>query len=231
MVGTTLQPTRRRVVVIGLGCFGASVAHALAELGHEVTAIDRDPRRVDELSEVVTLAVAGDGTDEELLRTRRVERSDVAIVAQGSAIEASLLAPVVLKRLGVPWVVARATNALHGEVLRRAGADCLIYPERDAGRRLAHPRSAPRVEDYLSLTLTSGVASFPAEANLVDRSFGEVQAACGTRVGFVAIKRAGQLVFAPGRDEPIQPGDALVVIGPDADIEAFVEAGWPPGQP
>jgi trk system potassium uptake protein TrkA len=220
-----------RVTVIGLGRFGRSVAGSLAELGYEVTAIDLDERRVEEASEVVSLATQGDGTDEDLLRSLQVERSDVAIVAQGSQIEASVLAPLILKRLGVPWVVAKATNELHGEVLRRVGADRVIYPERDAGIRLAHTLAVPRVDDYISISPTSGVAKFLAPPNLVGRTLAEVQRSCGAQLGIVAVKRGQYLITTPALDEKIQDRDVLVVIGPDPEIEAFVESGQPESRP
>jgi trk system potassium uptake protein TrkA len=224
------RPTHLRVTVIGLGRFGRSVARSLTELGHHVTAIDRDQEQVDRASEFVSLAVQGDGTDEDLLRSINVERSDVAVVAQGSAIEASMLAPVMLKRLGVPWVVAKAMNELHGEVLLRVGADRVIYPERDAGVRLSHLLTVPRVDDYLSLTGSSGIATFTAGANLAGRTLADVRTTSGTQVGFVAIKRDQQIVQAPSPNERIRLQDELVLIGTDAEIEAFVGGGPLPGR-
>jgi trk system potassium uptake protein TrkA len=219
------QTQERRVTVIGLGRFGRSVVRTLYELGYEVTAIDRDEHRVEEASDFVALATQGDGSDEDLLRSLQVERSAVAIVAQGSHLESSVLATLVLKRLGVPYVVAKANTALHGEVLRRVGADRVIFPERDAGVRLAHTLEVPSVDDYIALSPTSGVAMFTAPPNLIDRTLADVHAICGAQLSVLALKRGQLLTTSPSLDERIQEGDVLVVIGPDAAIEAFVEAG------
>lgn len=217
--------TVRRVTVIGLGRFGRGVARTLYELGYEVTAVDIDERQVEEASDFVSLATQGDGADEELLRSLQVDRSDVAIVAQGTQLETSVLATLVAKRLGVPWVVAKATNELHGEVLRRVGADRVIFPERDAGVRLAHTLAVPGVDDYISLSPTSGVAKFFAASNLVGRTLADVYAACGAQLSVVALKRGRLLTMSPSLEERIELRDELVVIGPDDEIEAFVEAG------
>ncbi|MDQ3695366.1 MAG: TrkA family potassium uptake protein [Chloroflexota bacterium] len=225
------EKTVLRVTVIGLGRFGRSVARALSDIGYEVTAIDLDERRVEEASEFVSLATQGDGTDEDLLRSLQVERSDVGIVAQGSQIETSVLAPLVLKRLGVPFVVAKATSELHGEVLRRIGVDRVIFPERDAGVRLAHTLAVPRVDDYLSLSPTSGIAKFAAPPNLIGRTLAEAQAACGARISVVALKRGRFLITTPSLEERIQERDELVVIGPDPEIEAFVDVELPGSRP
>lgn len=215
----------RRVTVIGLGRFGRSVARTLYELGYEVTAIDIDERQVQEASDYVALATQGDGTDDELLRSLQVDRSAVAIVAQGSQLESSVLATLALKQLGVPWVVAKATNARHGEVLRRVGADRVIFPERDAGVRLAHTLGVPRVDDYITLSPTSGIAKFTVPPNLVGRTLGDVHGMCGAHLAVLALKRDRLLTTTPVLHEQIQDGDELVVIGPDTAIEAFVEAG------
>jgi trk system potassium uptake protein TrkA len=215
----------RRVVVIGLGRFGQSVARTLHELRYEVTAIDVDERAVEEVSGFVALAAQGDGTDEAVLRSLQVEQSDVAVVAQGSELETSVLATLVLKQIGVPWVVAKATTQQRGEVLRRVGADRVIFPERDAGIRLAHTLGVPRIDDYISLSPSSGVAKFAAPANMVGRTLADVHAICGANLSTLAIKRGRHLITTPSLSERIEPGDQLVFAGPDAEIEAFVEAG------
>ncbi len=136
MAKRTEHPAAERVVVIGLGRFGTSTARTLHELGFEVTAIDLGERQVAEATAFATLAAQGDGTDEELLRSLAVDRSHYGVVAQTESLEASALATLLLKRLGVPWVVAKAGSLLHGELLRRVGADRIVFPERDAGVRL-----------------------------------------------------------------------------------------------
>jgi trk system potassium uptake protein TrkA len=215
----------RRVTVIGLGRFGRSVARTLFELGYEVTAIDRDERQVEEASDFVALATQGDGSDEGLLRALQVERSAAAIVAQGSHLESGVLATLLLKRLGVPYVVAKANNALHGEVLRRVGADRVIFPERDAGVRQAHTMAVPHVDDYISLSPTSGIAKFTAPPNLVARTLAEIYTMCGAQLSVLALKRERLLTVTPALDERIQAGDDIVVIGSDESIEKFVESG------
>ena len=213
-----------RITVIGLGRFGRSVARTLHELGYEVTAIDVDERRVEEATDYASLAAQGDGTDEDLLRSLQVDRSDAAIVAQGSNLEASILSALLLKRLNVPFVIAKANSDLHGEVLRRIGTDRVIYPERDAGVRLAHTLAVPRIDDYITLSPTSGVAKFAAPPLFVGRTLSEVHAVCGAKLSVLAIKRGQNLITTPSFNERIERGDELIVAGPDAEIEAFVEA-------
>ena len=213
-------PTER-VAVIGLGRFGTSVARTLHGLGYEVTAIDIGEKPVAEAAAFVTLAAQGDGADEALLRSLAVDRSDVGIVAQGESLEASVLATLVLKRLGVPWVVAKATSDLHGELLRRIGADLVIFPEADAGVRLGHSLSVRHIIDYIPLSPFSGVAKLVAPPHFVGCSLGILCAPYRSRLDVLLIRRGPTLITAPGPEEVVRAGDELLVVGSDPDIDAF----------
>jgi trk system potassium uptake protein len=214
----------QRVVVIGLGRFGRSVAQTLHNLGYGVTGIDINERAVNEMANFVSLAAQGDGSNEELLRSLQVDRAQVAVVAQGRDLEANLLTTLSLKRIGVPWVVAKATSDLHGELLSRIGADRIIFPERDEGLRLAHALAVPSITDYISLSPSSGVAKFPAPAHFIGRTLAELHAETNAKLSVFLIKRSNTIITSPSFTERILDDDELVVAGPDEDIEAFVEA-------
>jgi trk system potassium uptake protein TrkA len=215
--------TIERVAVIGLGRFGTSVARTLQEIGFEVTGIDIAEKPVAAVAHQIALAAQGDGSDEELLRSLNVEQSHVAIVAQGENVEANVLSTFVLKRMGVPWVVARASSAVHGEVLRRVGADRTVFPERDAGVRLAHSLPVRDVTDYISLSPTAGVAKFPAPAQFVGHRLGDLNANHTIPLSVLLIKRGEALLPSPPDDEVVRPGDEFVVAGADRDLAGFVE--------
>lgn len=221
-----------RVTVVGLGRFGTSVARTLYELGYEVTAIDSDQHRIEEAADFTSLAAQGDATDEELLRSLDVHHSDVAIVSMSSNLEASILATLQLKRIGVPWVIAKARAELHGELLNRIGANRVILPERDAGVRLARSLAVPSINDYISLSPTTGVAKFIAPPHFVGRTLQEMLAHSGAKLSVLLVKRGQTLIVSPSFTERVRPGDELVVAGPDLDIETFVEvtAGAPSGR-
>jgi trk system potassium uptake protein TrkA len=124
--------------VIGLGRFGSSVVRECHKLGYEVTAIDITESRVAEAADYATLAAQADGSDEKALLSLGVDRSEVAVVGQGQNIEASISCALILKRIGVPWVIAKAETDIHGEILTKLGADRIIFPESEAGDHVAH---------------------------------------------------------------------------------------------
>lgn len=211
-----------RVAVIGLGRFGGSLARVLTELGYEVTAIDLDPQIVQEIADHVTLAAQGDGTDQDLLLQLGIEQSDVAIAAQSESLEASVLTTLLLKKLGIPWVVAKAKTSLHGELLRKVGADRVVFPELDAGKRLAHSLGVRHITDYLSLSATTGIAKIEVPANLIGKTVGECSSELSGRINVLLIKRGSSLITVPHYQEQIRERDEIVIVGADRDIEAFV---------
>lgn len=215
--------TGERVVVIGLGRFGTSLARTLHALGYEVTGIDTVEKRVAAAADFVTMAVQGDGGDEALLRSLAVDRSDYGVVAQTENVETSALAAMILKRLGVGWVVAKAANDLHAELLRRVGADRVVFPEQDAGLRLGHSLSVRYINDYIPLSPFTGVAKLRAPAHFVGCSLGELCAPHAGRLDVLLIQRGREVITAPAPEDRIAAGDELLVVGADPTIDAFAE--------
>lgn len=212
-----------RVTVIGLGRFGTSVAKTLNTLGYEVLAIDINQQNIEEASEYVTLAAQGDGTDPDLLEQLNVPQSDVVVVAQGENLEASVLSTLLLKKFKVPWVVSKAKTALHGELLRKVGADRVVFPEMDAGVRLAHSLGVRHITDYITLSNAAGLAKIEAPANLVGHSIGSLMKDMEGRLNVLVIKRGNQLITVPHFQESIRAHDELVIVGADTDIAHFVD--------
>ena len=128
----------KQFLVIGLGTFGASVARSLAERGHNVLAIDKDMERVQSIAADLTHAVEADATDPEVLRSFGAENFDVARVSIGDSSHADGIITMILKELGVPYVIVKARDDLHGRLLKKVGADRVVYPERDMGIRVAN---------------------------------------------------------------------------------------------
>ena len=220
-----------RVSIIGLGRFGRSLAKTLHELGYEVTAVDLDEKLVQEASEWVTLAAQGDGTDQDLLQQLNVQHSDVAVVAQGESLEASVLTTLLLKKLKVPWVVGKAKTTLHGELLHKVGADRVVFPEIDAGMRLAHSIGVRHIADYISLSPAAGIAKIEAPANMVGHTIEELTQGQQGRLNVLLIKRGQQLITVPHYQEAIRAHDELIIVGADVDIERFVERSPDPVSP
>jgi trk system potassium uptake protein TrkA len=204
-----------------MGRFGASVARTLASLGYDVLAVDKDPKAVDEIAEHVTQAVAADATDEDSLLEIGIRNFEVAIVGIASDVESSVLTTVLLKRIGVPLVIARAQSELHALTLEKIGADRVVFPERDHGVRVAHSLVNPDVQDYMELAPNFGVSKVRPPLKFVGKTLEECELDPEGKFGItvLALRRGNQVILDPDKSEIIQQGDMLVLAGVDEGLE------------
>ena len=210
---------KKQVVVVGLGRFGSSVARSLYNLGHDVLAIDSDEGRVQSIMGQATHALRGDVTNEGLLRELGIPDYDAAVVAIGSAIVPSIMASVLLKTIGVPYVVSRAHNELHGKTLERIGVDKVTHAESEMGVRLAHSLFNPNVLEYLEVTPNFGISKMRVPQRFVDMSLKELgfsNARDKYGLAVLAIRRRGNdITLNPDTDDRLHAGDWLVLAGRD----------------
>ncbi|MFN2340901.1 MAG: TrkA family potassium uptake protein [Halanaerobium sp.] len=215
----------KQFVVVGLGRFGASVATTLAENGHDVLAIDRDPEKVEAISVDVTHAVEADATDEDALKTLGVRNFDVAVVSIGDNVSANILCTLILKELNLPYVIVKAPDRLHGKVLTKVGADRIVYPERDMGARIAQNLISSNVLDYIEFAPEYGVIELLAGDKMTGKSLKELELRASFDVNVMAIKRREDIHISPGADDKIEAGDKLVLMGKNENLDKMRDFG------
>ncbi len=209
----------KQFVVVGLGRFGSSVAKTLTETGHDVLAIDQDHQIIQDISNSVTHAVEADATDEEALKTLGVRNFDVAIVSIGDNIHANILSTLILKELGVPYVIVKAQDNLHGKVLTKVGADRVVYPERDMGERIANNLISSNVLDYLEFAPNYSVVEIMASESMIGKTLAELGFRNKFDVNIMAIKSGQNLNMTPGGNDKIEEDDTLIVMGKNENLD------------
>ena len=215
--------------------FRSSLAKTLFSMGHDVLAVDTDEKLVQNIAPHVTHAVQADATDEVVLNELGVPSVNVGIVSMGSAIQSSVLCTILLKKVGVRYVIARADDELHGTILEKIGADKVIYPERETGVRVAHNLTLTDVLDYIPVTPGGyGVAKLAVPAYFVGRSLSALGLGQDEKwgVAVLLIQRAKQVIVTPSRTEFVQADDVMIVAGTDDQLERMLtdakkqQEGW-----
>ncbi len=213
---------KKQVCVIGLGRFGGTVAKEFYQSGHDVLAIDLDESKIQDMLGHVTVAVRADASSESVLQELDVADFDVAVVALGSDnVQSSILITVLIKHLGIPYIIARAANELHGETLERVGADKVVYPEMDSAQRAAHVGFETGIVDYMSIVPNFGISKVHPPEQMLHRTVEEVGLTASgdeNNVTVLAIRRARSYILHPAKDEEIKPGDLLVVAGTNEQV-------------
>ena len=207
-------------IVIGMGRFGSEVARRLSELKCEVLAIDRSSELVQQISGEVTQAVVADAGDKEVLKALGAADFDCGIVAIGGNLGESVLATMNLKELGVPYVVCKAHDDTHRQVLLKLGADKVVIPEQEQANRLARNLSSPNVLDYIELSEDFAIIEVPAPTRWVGKSLKDLNVRSALGVNIIAIKQEERINVAPGADYAIETGDVMVVLGGTAALRA-----------
>lgn len=210
----------KQIIVIGCGRFGYSTAKTLTKLGHDVMVVDQNPDIVKDISEYVAHAVQMDAIDEASFRTIGLRNFDVAIIAIGSDIQASIMGTLIAKEAGVPLVIAKAANETHGRVLSKIGADKIIYPERDMGMRVAYGLVSPNILDVIEFSPDYSIVETVAPEEWERKTLSELN--LGKRsLTIIAIKTGEHINIVPSSETAINKDDVLVLLGSNKNLKVI----------
>ena len=221
----------KRIGIIGSGRFGEALVQALAAQGAEVVLMDTDRGKIQELSDYVTKAIEGDAANIHALEEAGFASCDTVVVAIGENVEGSIMATVNCKDLGVRTVVAKASTEAHGRVLRRVGADVVIFPNRDRAQRLARSLLTVSQVDLFEIADGLCAAEVPTPDVLAGKTLAEADVRRAFDVTVLAIRRlddvdpaAPRRLLIPQADTPIRGDDHLLICGASDKIDDFAQA-------
>ena len=214
---------KKQYIVFGLGVFGSTVAETLESYGCQVIAVDINPACVERVSKHVTKAVVADATNKEELLSLDIKDVDVAIVSLRNNLESAVLSTMLLKELGVPYIIAKAKNHQHQRILERVGADRVIRAEKEMGERVARSLLHKSIVDIASLDERYAVSEIKVPKEWVGKSLITLNFRQNYKMNILGVKRQGkeELVLNVSPTETINEHDVFLVIGKIEDIEKF----------
>ena len=213
-------PHNAPVLVIGLGRFGAATAEQLVRQGREVLAVERDPELVQKASGILTHVVQADATNIEALKQLGAEDFSAAVVGVGTSIESSVLITVNLVDLGIEHLWVKAITPAHGKILTRIGANHVIYPEADAGRRAAHLVGG-RMLDFIEFDDGFAIVKMYPPKETQGFTLGEANVRAKYGVTVVGVKSPGEDFTYAQPDTRVSSRDTLIVAGHVDLLERF----------
>ncbi len=183
-------------------------------IGHEVLALDSDEKLVQAISPFVTQAVQVDPSNESALKELGVGNFDIGIVVMPE-IEISVISTIVLQKLGVRYIMARASSTLHGAILEKLGVNKVFYPDRDMGAGIAYVLTLGDIIDYIPVTTGYGVVKMTVPNDFVGKTISEVGFGYHGILNVVALllQRKDEILVNPSPSENIRTEDVLVVAG------------------
>lgn len=214
---------RKQYAVFGLGSFGESAAVTLQELGCEVVVVDNHMERIENISPYVSYAVQADIEDPEVIRSLGARNLDGVVVAVADDMEASIMATLVSKEIGVPYVLAKAKNDLHAKVLKKIGADSIIFPEKEIGQSVARNLVSGEFVDWISLSPDYSITEIAVPEKWIGKSLSEIDVRRTKDVNVVGVRIGEKIQVTIDPEEPLQKEMMLIMIGSNEALEKFGE--------
>lgn len=209
----------KSVLLIGLGRFGRHMAQELQELHHEVLAIDADEQRVNDALDVVTNAQIGDSTNEAFIESLGVRNFDLCVVAIGDNFLSALETTSLLKEHGASFILSRACRDVHAKFLLMAGADDIIYPEKQMASWAAVRYSSEHLFDYIELTDDYSIYEMEVPRSWVGSSIVQVSSRTKYRFNILAIKRGDHLNPLPEPAYRFAADENIFVMGDNRTLQ------------
>lgn len=211
----------KQFAVVGLGNFGYYLAKHLFRKGHEVLAVDIDPKQVQEIKENVTQAIVADATDRNVMEAIGIKGMDAAVVCIGSILSNSILATLTLKDIGVKRILAKALTEQHGRILYKVGASEVFFPEKDLATSLAERLHNPNMIDYLPFLEGYSIIELAPPRGFIGKRLQELDLINRFGVQIVAIKEMvpDRLNLIPTGHSVLKESDIMIILGPNESLE------------
>lgn len=211
----------KQFAVLGLGSFGWSVALTLESMGADVVVIDESFEKIQEISERVSYALRADVTDPEALESLGGRNLDGAVIAVSENFEASIMATMLCKEMGIPMVLAKAKDKLQGTILKKVGADSVVYPEIEMGSRVAKNLVAKEFSDWIELSEDYSMVEAVIPEPWRGKCLSELKVRERFGINVVGIIRNKQVDVTMDPSEPLPDQGILIMIGANEVLKKF----------
>lgn len=213
---------KKSFIILGLGKFGESIARELINADCDVLAVDINRERVQNISADVTYAVQADVCDAETMKSLGLSNMDAAIIAITSNLNASIMATILLKEAGVPYVIAKAKDEIHKKILIKVGADKIVIPEHESGLRIARHLISGNVLDFIELSHNIRMVEIQVKPEWVGGSLRSLDLRKKYRINVVAIRQNDEINPAPDPDDPLSADQTMLITVNKKDLDKLM---------
>ena len=213
----------RQYAVFGLGNFGKSVALSLERLGCEVLVVDKSMEKIQEISDEVSYAMRADIEEAEVMETIGARNLDGAIVALSENLEASIVATIMAKEMGIPYVIAKAQTELQGRILKKVGADVIVYPEKEMGIRIARGIVATNFAEWIDLSPEYSLVEWKIPGKWAGKTLLELRITERKGINVVVIIQDGNVNLSFEPTEPLPEDGIIILIGSNKVLQKLKE--------
>lgn len=214
---------RKQYAVLGLGGFGTSIALTLQNLGCDVIAVDQSMEKVQAIANQVSYVMKGNVEEPEFMQMLGARNLDGIIIAFSTNREASIMATLLAKEVGVPYIIAKAHDERHEKILLKIGADAIVHPEREMGTRVAKNLVSTDFADWIALSPDYSMVEIETPDKWVGKTLRELETRRKYNLSVVGYFEGDNVVLNPDPDKPIENGIILIVMGPNKSLQLLKE--------
>lgn len=212
---------KKEFVVLGLGRFGISLAKSLSDAECEVMVVDSSEEMVGEVSDSVVHAEVGDVTNREFVESLGLSNYDGVIIGIGDNLEAGVMATILAKEAGAKYVLAKAGSELQAKILRKVGADKIVFPELETGRRIANQLVHGNYFDAIELSDTYSIMEINTPYVWEGKTLKLLNLRAKYHINVIGLRRGDELIVDLDPDMPISPDDIFVMLGENKILDKF----------
>lgn len=213
--------SRKSFAVIGLGKFGHAVAVTLAHLNCEVMVVDIDEDKIADIADRVTYAMRADITEQGVLQKLGITNVDVVVIAIADNLEASIMSTIFAKEVGVPFVLVKAMSELHARILKKIGADKIVFPEAEMGARVARNLISGGFMDFFELSPKFSMVEMAIPYEWVGKSLIELNLRDKYGVNVVGVKEDDEVRVNIDPQIPLKDGWSMILVGENEGLEGI----------
>lgn len=212
---------KKQYAVFGLGSFGHSVALTLENLGCDVVVVDNSMEKIQEIADKVSYAMRANVEEPEVMESLGARNLDGAIIAISENMEASIMATILAKEIGIPYVLAKAQNELHATILKKVGADAIVYPEREMGGRIAKSLVSTNFADWIELSTDYSLVETEMPESWAGKSLVELNVREKYGINVVGVVQEDHVEINVDPMTPLPAKAIIILIGSNKALQKF----------
>lgn len=216
---------KKQYAVFGLGKFGYSIAVTLENLGCDVIVVDNSAEKIQEIADQVSYAIKADIEEPDVIRSLGARNLDGVIVAVAENLEASIMATIIAKEIGVPYILAKAQNTLHATILKKVGADAIVYPEKEMGTRIAKSLVSTNFADWIELSTDYSLVETEVPASWKGKTLLDLRVRERLHVNVIGIiGENGDVNVTLDPNQPFPEEGVIILVGSNKALQRFKKA-------
>ncbi|WP_042348406.1 potassium channel family protein [Bacillus massiliigorillae] len=211
----------KQFLIIGAGRYGSGIVKELYKQNADVVVCDSNEKKLDEIDQYATHCLIGDFTDSDVLNQLKIDEFDSVFVAIGTNAYSAILITKKMKERNAKRIIAKAINPEVGEILQSIGADRVIYPEEEAGRKVARQELMTGVIEYLEITKDVSIVELEVPQQMLGKSLSQLDFSRKYDLTVSIIIRNDEPILTHFADIPFREGDKVLIVGENSRIERF----------